>query len=913
MKNYMIDHAIRNVWCSPFQDDQAILQLCRITTINRAVNFFEYQNRRVALPTQKEDYHVYVIGGNSQTRLNLVEGVGKWVTLSELAGTSNLFSDVYIANGLQFPKHSTYVMRGLDMSYMIAIPTGSIPVNFDYEKVYLRLYRNSYFGSDHDESEGYAVQMGGGVVIDTTHALSIQREFINASNRPVGHAYAIVNGYMVDNFLPNEVTRGDSIEWIHDASIAEVVDLKITDLEIFHSTLDSMTKYIIHPPKNRDGIQYHDDVDIWLVNKDPARPGRWKGIYVNKNDPKSVRMLTHRDYSIPSATIAGLLQLHPGWATQENMYIRLHMRHSGYQRPLVDEHHRIRELYKLSDEGIVRAMAGVDATVPEWQVATLEKSNYTRIMRSYYQNITPEEVMHAYGYNAMAKLIADTPNKVVSGYVDVPLAYRTNSTAFEYDFKGHMTGWRLHPGGDAYYPMKQTTTLVEFVDGIGGLDADFNYSSDDVVVVDPLCEYRYYACRLTHLGLPSNDWVEVTNDRNFYYITPEKEVKWVFDPRMYIGAVKSNKKFTCFDLTIPEHNHLYRFEVIHQDALGQLLMLAPGRVDVWMNGRALIEHIDYHVIYPEIVIFNKEYLVEGAQQFTVRGYGLVDESQTRELSTQRGYVQHGMLSVNNVYDTREDKIIRCVVDGKTFHREALKFSETQRNVKLPDVDDGRPYVIQDVLAPVRGVVDYQTYPLRSQSVAVDKRVSDYLTLKLPEVLPTPPVAIKRHYHIYSPFLARVLFDLWDNNIPSPAANTAEDVIDKFISPYKWLLDFDPCRRDYVDDRFSNIHPHPKQEVLEVTRRQYAFLDRLNRVYLFGRVDLTAFLAIVGEGEDGEIIEPPEIPDPEVPIPPTNYPWYVRPEDQLVVSLPSVTEVMFETIGGKVEEVILSEPWGTFTD
>ena len=41
-----------------------------------------------------------------------------------------------------------------------------------------------------------------------------------------------------------------------------------------------------------------------------------------------------------------------------------------WHRPLINEHSRIKELYKLSDDMIMQAMVGALANIPEWQAST---------------------------------------------------------------------------------------------------------------------------------------------------------------------------------------------------------------------------------------------------------------------------------------------------------------------------------------------------------------------------------------------------------------------------------------------------------------------------------------------------------------------------------------------------------------
>lgn len=889
MLKYLLDHAIRNVWCSPYQDDQALLQLTRITSVNRAKNYIDYQYRRQYLPTQNEYYHVYLIGANTQERLNLTNKINTWVDFSELAVENNLVANFYTLSGHHLSRKRCYVLRGDKGNYWIAIKMHEGVIDLDSETIYLRLYRDAYYGSSHDTSGAIDVRYGGGLVNNSTEALAYQRNYLTAAGYPEGHACALLNGYLVDNFLPNEIKKGDIVEWTYESSVDEIYEIALNDLVTFTSTLDQMMKYIIHLPKKTDNIRYKDDIDIWVIQR--RENNRWRGVWYNQNQSTSVRMLTHRDYAIPTVFVKDLIeknaQIFPDMVNATGIYLQIHVRKSGYQRPLVDEANRIKELYKLTDVEIVRAMAGIDATVPEWQAANLERSSYTAIMREPYEQVTANQVVTAYGYNAMTKLVADTPNKVSNGFVNVPLAHRVSSTAFEYNAQGIMLGWRKHLGGDVYYPMYSATTMMEFIEGEGGLGNNI-VSSNSLVTLDPNIGYRFYVTRVSVDGTPENEWIDVTNNNQYYTINSNNQVIWSIDNRMWLGAVKSNENFTCFDLDIIEYNHMYRFSLINTD-FGDVLYIPPGRIDIIMNGRALIENIDYHVRYPEIVIYNKEYLKDGVQNFVIRAYGFCNSDMTRTLALQKGYIIDGMASVNNTYDVRDDKVIRVVIDGRTFHRNDVKFAETQRNIIIDGIKDGRPYVIQDAIVPLRGVIDYNTYPLRDEAIATDKRVSDYLTLKLPEARDEIVDTIPDVYQIYSPFLARVLYDLWAGFIPALAPEDTEENVDKLMQPYLWLLNYDPCRRDYVDDRFVNIHPHPKKVVLSITKAQYSFLERLNEIYLFSRVDLTPFLQIVGEGHYGQVVDPPVNPDPGAPAP--VYPLYSDLRDNINFVVPEVTSMV----------------------
>lgn len=65
-------------------------------------------------------------------------------------------------------------------------------------------------------------------------------------------------------------------------------------------------------------------------------------------------------------------------------------------------------------------------------------------------------------------------------------------------------------------------------------------------------------------------------------------------------------------------------------------------------------------------------------------------------------------------------------------KDELKFSEEEHlGVSIIDAANGLPYMVKDVLVPVKPYTA-QDNELRDASRVIDKVVSDYLTLKLPQ-------------------------------------------------------------------------------------------------------------------------------------------------------------------------------------
>ena len=62
MYDYLVNHALKNVWCTPDQDRQLILQPAKITVTNGVWNNVSLLWNVIKLPLQGVRFHVYQVG-----------------------------------------------------------------------------------------------------------------------------------------------------------------------------------------------------------------------------------------------------------------------------------------------------------------------------------------------------------------------------------------------------------------------------------------------------------------------------------------------------------------------------------------------------------------------------------------------------------------------------------------------------------------------------------------------------------------------------------------------------------------------------------------------------------------------------------------------------------------------------------
>src|SRR5690606_31047219 len=386
------------------------------------------------LPTSKEWYHVFQIGEITPELLGLLSTYNQWLSLDKHCQQSDLLVNVYLKNGVEFPRHTSYILRTMDDNVILAVKDHPSIGDAGNNPVYLRVYSNAYFQRSTDTGEG--IEVHGATLRTTADLTNMQSRWQAAKNRK-GHCVAYVNGRRVQNLSPQTMTVGNVVEFFRDGTIREIVEFKVSELPSFLSTLDRQQKYLLHPRGyDRGTIDYLDDLDFYLIKR--RSDHLLDGVYYHKNAENAVRMVTHRDYSIPVDFVAAYVDDHPDWYDINTLSVQVYVRDSGYERELVDEHHRIKELYRLEDDEILEAMVGQDSTVDVWQAANLEASAYPALMRAPMGTIDHDTVRDAYGYNAISKLLADTPLKIdpVSKGVDLPVGLWEDSTIYEYRADG---------------------------------------------------------------------------------------------------------------------------------------------------------------------------------------------------------------------------------------------------------------------------------------------------------------------------------------------------------------------------------------------------------------------------------------------------------------------------------------------
>ncbi len=855
MTSPLIEHALKNVWVSPQDDQQVIFKPAKITADYITNGQFKLVWDKYPLPNKKDAFLVYQIGRLGSTFIGLLDKGEVWTTFATACNESSMIVNLYTDAGIEFPRTETWYMVTEQGNLLIAVKRNlKLNVDLNTTSLYVHFYSNSFFDLLEASVNNVQIHVAGGTMYSTDDILSLQNDY-NLYLAKQGATYAFINGYYVSTIGLTNVSLGDVVEYVYDGSIYSISIKKISDLPIFLSELDSTYKYLFHyVGEEPRGINYQEDVDFYLIHKDVN--GIEKGVLFHKNVSGLFRMLSHSDYSIPTTAVESLASNQANWMDIQSLYIRANIRKSGTNRPLISEANRLTELYKLPDATIVELMTGLNSVVPNWKASELEKAKYPLIMRSDRYSVTLDLVTQAYGYNAISKIIGDTPSTVlVNGQTrsaPVPLSLTYGCLAMEYSEDGLFLGHYSHVSETPTYICRNGTTgFVEFISGIPAAGPHDVYGNK-YSVIDNSLEYRMYLCPIVN-GVPNNVWVDVTGTNN--YSIDSNLLVWNINANNYYTLVRDTSQVLVSDFSLTCQDGALKFTITHPQTRDGVTTIRPmqvmmGELLVIMNGCILTEDLDYVVKFPEVHILNKEYLLAGqttAQNFTVVFTGFCKADLTREFVRDVGFIDHELLSNNNRYDIRDDRVLRITVGGKLKTRSHLLFAETDSGVSVPNALNGLPYLIEDIVVPVNGLATGTTYDLRQASMVIDENVSNYLTqLHPPPTFSTTNVVEDLHT-LYSPFCSKIIMDLangvlLDNRLMSHYSDL--DVRD-ICTPYLPLLSIDPTQLPNApDSNYVTIHPHIQSSVVVLNMYQYRFVQRVIRVFMNGSFNISGYISIL---------------------------------------------------------------------
>lgn len=853
--DFLLDHALTNVWCSPDQDKQHVFIPARLSSSRGEIVSYRVMMRVLSMPNKTDVFHIFQIGHLFPKLIGLLQLNNclqdEWIPITNILNELNIVVMMYNDLGVEVPKKDIWYRYTKESNLILAVRQNN-KVNIDYgnENLYFRVYSNAYFRKRNTDKINEFIKHHY-VVVNNLMDISNMQQTIESYKTYTGHTFITINGVLHDSLTMLNAKLGDTIEVFHDTSIKRIVMFKIQDLDMFESDVDKIRKFLLTydvPNSEVQRIEYYDDTEMYLFNETMK-----KAHYLHKT-AKTMKMVSHRDYSVSVESVYrtanGIKE-----TTVNDCYIKLYIRDAGYDRPLVFENNRLHELYKLPYVRRKEAMLSIKS-LDRWNVKNLEACDYIKLMQSNPLDLTRARIENAYGYNAISKLLGDTPNKVKieqeRKYIDVPRGLMTRSTAYEYDENGLLLEYHNHEAGTRYYCQNKDTMLVEMISGLGTHKPDVIFGIDNI----PLPTHYNYRVYYSHTedGISIEDWKDITGTD--YYVVENNTLKWNNKDSYQLIMVRIDSAFLTYELSLKSHDQVFYFtlsEIENRDGKDDhyRLPVMLGELDIFLNRRLLLEGLDYHVDEKTkmVIITNKRYIVGDPllteQRVTVRFTGFSNKDGTRDYHEDFGFIDYGVMSHNNVFNIRDDRVLKIVYDGRLMTREDVIFSEEDGTARMFDSKNGKPYQIRDIVVPLRNLSDKDTYTFRDQSKKIDKEVSDYLSLYLPEPKKEGISVIEERHLLYSPFIAKIIADLATDDFPIDLSKVtlSDNDIKKVLEEYEYWLQYDPIKNDEIDKRYIHIHPHNHYGAVSLDLFKYRFIKRVIDLYAVGKVELSPFVSL----------------------------------------------------------------------
>lgn len=839
MENWLVAHAVKNAWQRPYLDGVLNIAPLRLSPQTGAIGFFKYGRQAIPLPKEGSWWHAFAIDKLHVNRGNLAIPVERWKKLSTCMNGFSTWMQVYNEDGTIIPADSVYFWRTVAGQIFMAIPQTDRYKWLDTEPCYLRIYAG-YDGGENAPvikktfTEYYAppnpqqIQ----VVLDRYNLLRAQN---------IGYVDLWVNGKLIVNPTTASMKSWDDVDIRVDGRARRVIDYRCGDLPTFYSELDKTRKYLLHIPKRDTQWVFNDDCEIQLLWKGEGR-------YYHRHRMQSVRQLTWNDLAIPTERIS---KYRNAFSTPLNdideLTIRVIIRDDYLDlAPLYNSSHT-HDLYRLSDELIIDAMVGANANVTEWQAANLEQSAANQLAAAKLRNITRDLCTDAYGYNAVSRYAADTPQRLTAKangtwQAVLPDHLAALSTVYEYDADGVLLGKHANKGYDVYIARDPDARIIEAI---------ASESSDAVHIVDNAPDFEIAEgenvnlwIRMLKNEVPTDNYYQAVEGED--YQRTDNQITWTVDRTRRHPTVIYDDKHLFFEVDVKVSEGQIRVPIVarNQDDQQRTLWIPMESTEAWLNGHPLVQTIDFVGIWPEVVVTCKSWMSDGdTNRVAIRCRGVTGTMRIPKC----GFVSSGLLSNNSQYDCRDDKVIRVIGGGSLLLRDEVVFREDNA-VGTDLVADGFPYSVADPTIPLRTLISGDLYTLRDKARDLDERVEAYLTNWFPTPPPVNPVPLPGRYHLYSPTLNKILWDYLGGILilkeDDPEYRISTTQLDEVMERYKDLLPFDPAYIGY-DKAFVKLHPHVKYEVVEVNELGFAFLDRVNQRYLNGEVQLNQYLKIKG--------------------------------------------------------------------
>lgn len=830
----LTDYGRGKMWCSPPNNHAVRIRPVCVTADISPINEFYRDGYTLTLPVKNTVFHCYTFSRFNLQLLSLNPLKNKWVPLKNIVTDNEVVIKVYNDIGKVAPLDKVWMLNTDRDELMLAVERDNIGLDIPNDNIYLDFY--SSIVAETSELGDFDIKHYSRVINNVTDLNEISTVVSEARTKP-GELNVYHNGYTSSFLTMNEVTVGNAIDVTVDETVVKRHLIPLSDMRTFFSTLDNDNKYIVHPNKDDDSIHYLDDVVFHLVYMHTDT--KWTGLFIHRNAPHTVRMLTHRDYAIPTKYItsrADHLRDTIDDFDPSKLRLMLDVRRVKKQNTLPYESNHIHELYKMTDVQIVEAFTGIDSNVTWWRAVNLETCPFVKMMSDKWFDIDDVKTATALGFDSTTKLFADTPVPVVNGQPVVMSPNTANGAAvLEYDIAGTLK--HVSQSNERTFTPVTGASCV-LIESLAGQLSDAVYVGvdEDVVSIRPDATF---ACFYKDAD---SEWKNVTRAAG-YYTSDGTDIKWTVTRDVGVSTFVMFSDLIHYQTEdIEAINGVYSVTLKTKVGSEMVAMaVLNATFSVWINDKSGIEGLDYRIKGDRIYLTSKGYLKENEpQSVRIIAHGLSNGINADPIA-KYGFVKYGAVSWDSKYDIRDDKVLRCVLDGHVKTKDNLVFAEDIDVGRRSEID-GLPYLIRTLNPPIPAIEGYDAQGAKVTSHTKDRTIVTYMTHKNKHATSPDELVTSALYNLYSPFTSKLIFDIFKGVLTVPEGKITDDTFRESIKEYESLLNVEPTNVKY-NHGYTAVHAHPFTSTVPLKSHEYTFVERAIAMHLDGSIDLTPFVTI----------------------------------------------------------------------
>lgn len=831
--DYLVQSATKLAWSNPRGDYQYTFKPGLLSKPYGDIHTLRLPYVNIRLPSTSDRWVVYEMGQFGLWNIGVDDLFYGWKPLSEFIAPSNMLIEVFVNNRL-LDLSSIYFQRNENQNNLLAIKYTVNKELLDLrEDLYIRFYSNAWFGTT-DGQASAGMQWSGRQIAVPQDAADMVNAISAITNQKQLLTYH--NGYLIEKLLVGEQQVGDNTQYYHDSSIIDYFDVPFTTLDSYQSDRDRRRKVIISIPDSIVlNIACVDDIEVYVcdVENNLAGVERTVGVRYSRIDEYNMRQLTQRDYALDALRIEQIISEHKERLDRTTSFIRVYIRHATKMANLPEDGQLLRELYLLPLDLRRKLMIGGVSVIPEWQAKTLEVSPYMKWLQGDGDYINAGNIKNVYSYHALTR-VSDMAVKNGTSNFTLPPSMLNGGLVISCDADGLMHDMAEVPANTIAYAAPPNTESIECIPGRRATIAATieNVSS---LIQDPVAshfESRWYR-------FSGQEWKLAKEGTDYTLSQDGTTATW-------------NASFVSAERVRRLGDVYYKREfVIAEENLGKAIAIFEGsppfvdkpmaRLDIWINGRRLVENVDFLVDHPRVWITSRDYYLPNTPiNVTLVYHGAPGEI---DYKPTYGSIKHRYINYGKPFSLAVHRPRITIINGMVALEDETDFSESRKGTLDARFRDGHMYGLLPVInhMPLKAVESLST----SAKVALDKdkQLEVYLSDEIDEPELPGPILIPGKHGVISALFTKLIEDLDAERLDVSFGPTSSAAIAAILSEYKTEMEADLYLREKFDLDFFEIHPNGRNTTTIVNGVEFNFLNKINQDMFGGSVNLVNYISI----------------------------------------------------------------------